>query len=139
VGPKLTGALAPSLWAQENPHLGAHFYYKNSAIEERSRYETMYHSSRTFHTSHYRGGRGSFRGTSSIDRNAPRQGDRNIVDGLNPTPLKTLSHIAKQPDDKAVNITQLECIGAYSWEDDEKPTIIVPGMFFDHPDLKLPR
>ncbi|KAJ6476110.1 hypothetical protein C8R45DRAFT_873376, partial [Mycena sanguinolenta] len=72
-------------------------------------------------------GRGSSRFSNSAP-SAPLSSDRDIIEGLRPTPLQTISipaisTAAKEP----VAISGLESIGSYNWMNASSPTIMVPG------------
>jgi hypothetical protein len=51
------------------------------------------------------------------------------MDGLHPTPVKTLQRQARDPEDEDVKIENVEYIGSYSWTGCENPTVIVPGIY----------
>ncbi|KAH9947479.1 hypothetical protein B0H21DRAFT_335611 [Amylocystis lapponica] len=52
--------------------------------------------------------------------------DRDIMDGLSPTPLQPLEKPGEVEGD-AIKIKDLTYLGSYNWVDSAQPTIIVPG------------
>ncbi|KAJ6538007.1 hypothetical protein B0H19DRAFT_1213651 [Mycena capillaripes] len=73
-----------------------------------------------------RRGRGSSRFTNSAP-STPLPPDRDIMEGLRPTPLQNLVVPTIPASAKVVTITGLESIGSYNWTNAPSPTIIVPG------------
>ncbi|KAJ7046383.1 hypothetical protein C8F04DRAFT_1064120 [Mycena alexandri] len=80
----------------------------------------MYASSTT------RRGRGTGRFSNSAPA-IPLPPERDIMEGLHPTPLQTIAVPAITSDADNVVINNLESIGSYNWTKASSPTIIVPG------------
>ncbi|KAJ7752581.1 hypothetical protein B0H16DRAFT_1373209, partial [Mycena metata] len=77
-----------------------------------------------------RRGRGTGRGTGRFSNSAPSiplPPERDIMEGLHPTPLQTLAIPTITNDAKDVVVSNLESIGSYNWTKASSPTIIVPG------------
>ncbi|KAK7050562.1 hypothetical protein R3P38DRAFT_2865875 [Favolaschia claudopus] len=78
-------------------------------------------------------GRGRGRGSSSANRFAnsapstPLPAARDIMEGLRPSALQTISIPAAPATVKDIKITNFESIGSYNWKNAASPTIIVPG------------
>lgn len=53
--------------------------------------------------------------------------DRDIFEGLQPTPVQAFERIPADLADDDVNIQDLEYVGSYSWTGCDTPTVIVPG------------
>ncbi|KAJ7149223.1 hypothetical protein C8R43DRAFT_1007511 [Mycena crocata] len=78
----------------------------------------------------YGSSRGRGRGSSRFSNSAPSTPlppDRDIMEGLRPTPLKNLTVPTITSSAKNVAATDLESIGSYNWTKATSPTIIVPG------------
>ncbi|KAJ6474409.1 hypothetical protein C8R47DRAFT_1144045 [Mycena vitilis] len=72
----------------------------------------------------------SKRGTSrfaNVVPSTPLPPDRDIMEGLHPTPLQTINVPTVPPTAKVVAVTDLQSIGSYNWKNAPTPTIIVPG------------
>ncbi|KZT12263.1 uncharacterized protein LAESUDRAFT_809076 [Laetiporus sulphureus 93-53] len=83
----------------------------------------------------YIGGDGRPRPTTIATNGLPP--DRELDDGLEKKPIKTLS----KPTDssgKDIVIKQLEYLGSYNWTNETKPTILVPGSPAQWRDRCLP-
>ncbi|KAJ6555034.1 hypothetical protein DFH09DRAFT_577992 [Mycena vulgaris] len=75
----------------------------------------------------FKRGRGGASRFSNSAPSTPLPPDRDIMDGLRPTPLQTLAIPTTTSATKDVVITALESIGSYNWVKASSPTIIVPG------------
>ncbi|KAG6829788.1 hypothetical protein H0H92_003443 [Tricholoma furcatifolium] len=74
-------------------------------------------------------GRGSRYGPKPQGSSISRQvGDKDILDGLSPTPLQTVTRLSQHTSDKKVEITNLQYAGSYNWVNKSTPTIIVPDQ-----------
>ncbi|KAJ7162824.1 hypothetical protein C8R46DRAFT_1101622 [Mycena filopes] len=74
--------------------------------------------------------RGRGRGMNRFSNSAPSvplPPDRDIMEGLRPSPLQTLAIPTVDVGSKDVVIKDLESIGSYNWTKADSPTIIVPG------------
>lgn len=83
--------------------------------------------------SSYRHARGrpsqaSFSGNPRLSGAESLPPDRDLLENLHPTPIKTLARIPAGKQDENVRIEDYEYIGSYSWTGCETPTVIVPGI-----------
>ena len=53
--------------------------------------------------------------------------DRDILDGLLPSPIQTVAKPSASADADEIKVDDLKYIGSYNWVESQKPTIIVPG------------
>ncbi|KAJ7119734.1 hypothetical protein C8R44DRAFT_672654 [Mycena epipterygia] len=72
-------------------------------------------------------GRGGTTRFSNSAPSTPLPPDRDILEGLRPTPLQTLAIPKTTSAAQNVTITDLESIGSYNWTKASSPTIVVPG------------
>ncbi|PCH40483.1 hypothetical protein WOLCODRAFT_98991 [Wolfiporia cocos MD-104 SS10] len=63
--------------------------------------------------------------------------DRDIMDGLSRSPIRTLSK-PEEDQGKAIVIKNFQYVGSYNWTDSTKPTIIIPGSPPEWRDRSLP-
>ncbi|KAF7292062.1 hypothetical protein MIND_01232300 [Mycena indigotica] len=70
-----------------------------------------------------------FRADPSAPRDAPPRAppDKDLLDGLTPTPLRTVPRPALVGQAKPVVVTDMKVLGSYNWGKAPEPTIVVPG------------
>ena len=67
------------------------------------------------------------RASFSVPSTPKLPADRDILDGLLPSPIQTVTKPSASADDDEVKVNDLKYIGSYNWVEAQKPTIIVPG------------